>query len=105
MAPTRGHFFQRGRSMVPPKTGTRLQQTARKPFFYFFALRFFLTPPRGFSIRKSVSFFPLSFIAATNQRGLAPRPAHVSPCGPRYLGLTFLPLNALLPRRRSPVSP
>src|SRR5262245_823189 len=87
--------------MVPPKTETRLQQTARKPFFYFFALRFFLTAPRGFSIRKSVSFFPLSFIAAANQRGLAPRPAHVSPCGPRYFGSTLLPLNARREARES----
>jgi hypothetical protein len=37
------------------------------------------------SIRKSSSFFP-PLIAATSQRGLAPRPAHVSPEGPRYFG-------------------
>jgi hypothetical protein len=63
--------------------------------------RFDLRFPRPFradlSIRKSVSFFPLSFIAATNQRGLAPRPAHVSPCGPRYFGSTFRPLSLLTP--------
>src|SRR5437016_6151832 len=34
-------------------------------------------------------------IAATSQRGLAPRLAQVSPDGPRYFGGTFLPLNGL----------
>src|SRR5262249_1102765 len=48
------------------------------------------------SIRKSSSFFPL-LIAATSQRGFAPRPAPVSPEGLRYLGGTFFPRNALPP--------
>src|SRR5215472_4552898 len=51
------------------------------------------------SIRKSSSFLP-RLIAATSQRGFAPRPAQVSPDGPRYLGGTFLPFNALAPRRQ-----
>src|SRR5262249_34045996 len=54
--------------------------------------RFDLRFPRPFradlSIRKSSSFFP-PFIAATSQLGLAPRPAHVSPDGPRYFGGTL----------------
>src|SRR5215510_9270310 len=56
-------------------------------------LRFFLAV---LSIRKSSSFFP-PLIAATSHRGLAPRPAHVSPEGPRYFGGTFFPFNALPP--------
>src|SRR5215813_3223873 len=50
------------------------------------------------SIRKSSSFLP-PLIAAISQRGLAPRPAQVSPEGPRYFGGTFLPFNALPPPR------
>src|SRR5262252_6725022 len=63
-----------------------------------FDLRFFHPFRADLSIRKSSSFFP-PLIAATSQRGLAPRPAQVSPEGPRYFGGTFLPFNALPPRR------
>src|SRR5262249_8446257 len=63
-----------------------------------FDLRF-LRPFRvALSIKKSSSFFP-PLIAATSQRGLAPRPAQVSSDGPRYFGGTFLPLNGLPPPR------
>jgi len=41
---------------------------------------------------KSSSFF-LFFVAATSQRGGAPRPAQVSPDGPGYFGATFLPFQ------------
>src|SRR5262249_31945496 len=47
---------------------------------------------------KSSSLFP-PLIAATSQRGLTPRPAQVSPEGPRYLGGTFFPFNVLPPPR------
>src|SRR5262245_56457552 len=57
-----------------------------------FDLRFLRPFRADLSIRKSSSFFP-RLIAATSQRGLAPRPAHVSPAGLRYFGGTFLPLN------------
>src|SRR5262249_41283005 len=63
-----------------------------------FDLRFLRPLRADLSIKKSSSFFP-PFIAATSQRGLAPRPAQVSPEGLRYLGGTFLPFNALLPPR------
>src|SRR5262249_33972674 len=63
--------------------------------------RFFLRFRADLSIKKSLSFFP-SLIAATIHRGLAPRPAQVSPEGPRYLGATFLPLNALTLRPLRP---
>src|SRR5262245_35252022 len=57
----------------------------------------FLRPLRAdLSIRKSSSFFP-PLIAATSQRGFSPRPAQVSPDGPRYFGGTFLPFKALPP--------
>src|SRR5262245_46428469 len=59
-----------------------------------FDLRFFRAFRADLSIRKSSSFFP-PFIAAISQRGLARRPAQVSPDGPRYFGGTFLPFNAL----------
>jgi len=63
-----------------------------------FALRFLRRFRADLSIKKSSSFFP-PLIAATSQRGLAPRPAHVSPEGLRYFGGTFFPFNALpLPR-------
>src|SRR5215813_5247661 len=51
-------------------------------------LRFLRPFPVDLSIRKSSSFFPL-LTAATSQRGLAGRPAQVSPEGPRYLGGTL----------------
>src|SRR5262249_39546551 len=56
------------------------------------------------SIKKSSSFFP-PLIAATNQRGLAPRPAQVSPEGPRYRGGIFFPFNALPPLRATLATP
>src|SRR5262249_7054967 len=63
-----------------------------------FDLRFLLPFRADLSIRKSSSFFsPL--IAATSQRGLAPRPAQVSPDGPRYFGGTFFPFKTLAPPR------
>src|SRR5262249_8020459 len=52
-------------------------------------------------IRKSSRFLP-SLTAWAIQRGIAPRPAQVSPPGPRYLGATFWPFSALLPRRPRP---
>src|ERR1700756_4844112 len=63
-----------------------------------FDLRFFRPFRADLSIRKSSSFLP-PLIAAASQRGLAPRPAQVSPEGPRYFGGTFLPFNALPPPR------
>src|SRR6516165_8614316 len=61
-----------------------------------FDLRFFRRLRADLSIRKSSSFFP-PLIAATSQRGLAPRPAQVSPEGLRYFGGTFLPFKTLPP--------
>src|SRR5215831_17518792 len=63
-----------------------------------FDLRFLRPFRADLSIKKSSSFFP-RLIAATSQRGFAPRPAQVSPDGPRYFGGTFLPFNALPPPR------
>ena len=40
-------------------------------------------------------FLPGALVAAFNHLGVAPRPAHVSPSGPRYFGATFFPFNAL----------
>ena len=62
---------------------------------HFFFLRAFFAVPLVFSIKKSSAFFP-SLIAATSQRGLAPRPAHNSPDGPVNFGATFVPFK--LPR-------
>src|SRR5262249_48134234 len=61
-----------------------------------FDLRFFRPFRADLSIRKSSSFLP-PLIAARSQRGFAPRPAQVSPKGPRYFGGTFFPRNALPP--------
>jgi hypothetical protein len=47
------------------------------------------------AMRKSSAFAP-DFIAARSQRGRAPRPAHVSPFGPRYFGGTLRPLSEVL---------
>jgi hypothetical protein len=43
----------------------------------------------SWSIRKSLGSFP-SFIALVSHLGFIPRPAHVSPFGPRYFGAAFL---------------
>src|SRR6516164_6125294 len=59
-----------------------------------FDLRFLRPLRADLSITKSSSFFP-PLMAATSQRGLAPRPAQVSPDGLRYFGGTFFPFNAL----------
>src|SRR5262249_15792895 len=69
-----------------------------------FDLRFFRPLRADLSIRKSLSFFP-PLIAATSQRGFSPRPAQVSPDGPRYFGGTFLPRNALPPLLSTLASP
>src|SRR5215475_68001 len=69
-----------------------------------FDLRFFRPLRADLSIRKSSSFFP-RLIAATSQRGLAPRPAQVSPDGARYFGGTFLPFEALPPPRTTVLTP
>src|SRR5262245_40297706 len=66
-----------------------------------FDLRFFRPFRADLSIRKSSSFFP-PLIAATSQRGFAPRPAQVSPDGPRYVGGTFLRCKTLTPPRQPP---
>src|SRR5215471_3556230 len=66
--------------------------------------RFFRPFRADLSIRKSSSFFPPFLMAATSQRGLAPRPAQASPDGPRYFGGIFLPLNGLPPPRTTTVS-
>jgi hypothetical protein len=68
-----------------------------------FDLRFLRPFRADLSIKKSSSFFP-PLIAVTSQRGLAPRPAQVSPDGPRYFGGTFFPFNAL-PRPRTTLAP
>src|SRR5262245_15136058 len=63
-----------------------------------FDLRFFRPFRADLSIRKSSSFLP-PLIAARSQRGFAPRPAQVSPKGPRYFGGTFFPFKTLPPPR------
>src|SRR5262249_49795690 len=69
-----------------------------------FDLRF-LGPFRAdLSIKKSSSLFPL-WIAATSQRGFAPRPAHVSPNGLRYFARIFVPFKTLPPPRTTLVTP
>src|SRR5215813_2688569 len=67
-----------------------------------FDLRFLRPFRADLSIKKSLSFFP-PLIAATSQRGLAPRPAHVSPDGPRYFGGTFLPFGQGWPLPTAPI--
>jgi hypothetical protein len=83
---------------APPREGKHLFEFHRKHSGqgHRFDLRFFRPFPAA--IKKSSSFFP-SLIAATSHRGFAPRPAQVSPDGPRYFGGTFLPRNALPPPR------
>jgi hypothetical protein len=69
-----------------------------------FDLRFFRRFPADLSIKKSSSFLP-PLIAATSQKGFAPRPAQVSPEGLRYFGGTFLPFNVLRPPRTTLAPP
>ena len=69
------------------------QKGAASRSSHFFLRRFALRA--FFSMRKSWGFLP-ALSLATNQRGLAPRPAQVSPvAGSRYLGATFRPLIEL----------
>src|SRR5262249_19012265 len=51
--------------------------------------------------QEIIELFP-PLIAATSQRGLAPRPAQVSPDGPQYLSAPFLPLTELTRALRRP---
>src|SRR5262249_54566158 len=60
--------------------------------------RFFRLFRADLSIKKSSSFLP-PLIAATSQRGFAPRPAQVSPERLRYFGGTFRPFKTLPPPR------
>src|SRR5215510_8214014 len=69
-----------------------------------FDLRFLRPFRADLSIRKSSSFLP-PLIAATSHLGFAPRPAQVSPDGPRYFGGTFFPFNALPPPRTTLAPP
>src|SRR5262245_15520200 len=97
-------------------SGAIIHQGQRPIFFDFhvvcggcyegqrFDLRFLRPFRADLSIKKSSSFFP-PLIAATSQRGLAPRPAHVSPEGPRYFGGTFLPLKTLARPRTTTLLP
>src|SRR6476620_7805976 len=59
---------------------------------HFFLLCAFFALRVVFSIKKSSAFFP-SLIAATSQRGFAPRPAHSSPDGPLNFGRPSSPLS------------
>jgi hypothetical protein len=66
-----------------------------RPFFvtdFFAAAVAFL--PRPDPIKNSSSERP-SLRSAASHRGVAPRPAQVSPRGPRYFGATFMPRSAL----------
>src|SRR5262249_44949555 len=76
----------------------RIKPSSLSQFSRRFDLRFFRPLRADLSIRKSSSFFP-PLIAATSQRGLTPRPAQVSPDGPRYFGGTFFPFKVLPPSR------
>src|SRR5262249_60617493 len=69
-----------------------------------FDLRFFRPFRADLSIKKSSSFLP-RLIAAISQRGFAPRPAQVSPDGPRYFGGTFFPFKTLPPARTTLAPP
>jgi hypothetical protein len=55
----------------------RLDPVGQLKFSYRFDLRFFRPFVADLPIKKSSSFFP-SFIAATSQRGFAPRPAQTT---------------------------
>src|SRR5260221_11524660 len=73
----------------------------RRPVYFFFrrALRPFRAA-NALSIANSSSLRPC-LMRAESHRGRAPRPAHVSPPGPRYLGGTLRPFSA--ERRPTPV--
>src|SRR5262249_13873646 len=81
-------------------TTRRQRQVSLLGRFQRFALRFL----RPLSIKKSSSFLP-RLIAATSQRGFAPRPAQVSPGRLRYFGGTFLPFIPLPPPRTTLAPP
>src|SRR5215468_525304 len=80
--------------------GSHASATGRRPPYFFFrrALRPFRAS--ALSIANSSSLRPC-LMRAESHRGRAPRPAHVSPPGPRYLGGTLRPFSA--ERRPNPV--
>jgi len=84
-----------------PTHGNYASAPGPRPVYFFFrrALRPFRAPS-ALSIANSSSLRPC-LTRADSQRGRAPRPAHVSPPGPRYLGGTLRPFSA--ERRPSPV--
>src|SRR5262249_5412751 len=82
-----------------PTHGSHASATGRRPAYFFF--RRTLRPFRAtLSIANSSSLRPC-LMRAESHRGRAPRPAHVSPPGPRYLGGTLRPFSA--ERRPNPV--
>jgi len=83
-----------------PTHGGHASATGRRRAYFFF--RRALRPFRAItlSIAKSSSLRPC-LMRAESHRGRAPRPAHVSPPGPRYLGGTLRPFSA--ERRPNPV--
>src|SRR5665213_3459780 len=59
---------------------------------------------RHASMRKLSRFLPF-FSKAVSHLGVRPRPAQVSPSGPRYFGRAFLPFSGWTLRRRPGVLP
>src|SRR5262249_16347103 len=72
-------------------------ETGRLPAYFFLRRPFLAVRPlraaSALSIANSSSLRPC-LMRAVSHRGRAPRPAHVSPPGPRYLGATLRPFSA-----------
>jgi hypothetical protein len=88
---------------IKARTGGAMHERSRAEptaaylrWFHFFVPRLVAAFAPDLSIRKSSLLFPL-LTASFIQPGVAPRPAHVSPSGPRYFAATFVPFK-LLPR-------
>ena len=85
-----------------PVQASALVEEGYAAFFFrrdFFVEDFLPVAGAGAAIKKS-SFFAPPLTASVSQRGVAPRPAQVSPPGPRYFGATFRPFKP--PRRLRP---
>src|SRR5262249_35411493 len=92
-----GLFAAKYRISFADKRQSYACSSGRLPAYFFLRRAFFALRPfravRALSIANSSSLRPC-LISAASHRGRAPRPAQVSPPGPRYLGATLRPFSA-----------
>src|SRR5262249_3073330 len=90
-------FAAKYRISFADKRQSYASETGRLPAYFFLRRPFLAVRPlraaSALSIANSLSLRPC-LMRAVSHRGRAPRPAQVSPPGPRYLGATLRPFSA-----------